>query len=153
MTVRSKAFSIRIDNQEGQVLHIAYFVLSPNTQFIERIKTTGTRCRSGLEAQNLVVTIFVSPPCGQFVQLPFEVGHKHALFPGKERRHNETNPLPAPRRSVTENVLGTGVPQVMNFTPFIAPGSNVDPFVVQKARRLDIGRTSVRRVLGGRNRP
>ena len=65
----------------------------------------------------------------------------HALFPGKQRRHNETNPLPAPRRSVTENVLGTGVSEIVNFTPHIAPGSDIDPIVIEKASSLDVGKT------------
>ena len=71
---------------------------------------------------------------------PFEVSHEHALLPGKQSRHNEANPLPAPRRSVTEDVLGTGVAQIVNFTPFIAPGSDVDSIVIQKACSFDVGK-------------
>src|SRR6202049_5127241 len=107
-------------------------------QFIQRIETTGTRCRGGLEAQNFIVAIFVSPSCGEFVQVPFEVSHEHALLPGEQSRDNEANPLPAPRRSVTENVLGTGVAKIVNFTAFIAPASDVDAVVVQKTGSLDI---------------
>jgi hypothetical protein len=46
VTVRSKAFPVRIDDQQGQVLYIAYFVLGDNAQFIQRIKTTGSPSNS-----------------------------------------------------------------------------------------------------------
>jgi hypothetical protein len=61
MVVRSKAFPIRIDKQQGQVLHIAYFVFGPQPQFLHRVKATGTGCRSGFEPQNTIVGVFVSP--------------------------------------------------------------------------------------------
>jgi hypothetical protein len=38
------------------------------------------------------------------------------------------------------------MPQIVNFTAFIAPGSNVDTVVVQQACRFDVGKTSDARV-------
>jgi hypothetical protein len=35
-----------------------------------------------------------------FVQLAFEVGHKHTLLPGKQSQHNQAYLLPAPRMTV-----------------------------------------------------
>jgi hypothetical protein len=37
-------------------------------------------------------------------------------------------------------MLGTGVSEIVNFTPLIAPGSNVDAVVIQKACRFDVGK-------------
>jgi hypothetical protein len=84
--------------------------------------------------------MLVSPAGSELVQLAFEVGHEHALLPGKQSRHNEANPLPAPRGSVTENVLGTSVPKILDFTPLIAPGSDVDAVIIQEACRFDVGK-------------
>jgi hypothetical protein len=111
-------------------------MFGPNARFIHRVKTTGTRCRGGLEAQNAIVGVLVTPAGCEFVQLAFEVSHKHALLPEKQSRDNEANPLPAPRWSVTENVLGAGVTQIVDFTPLIAPGSEVDPIVYPKGLLL-----------------
>ena len=47
-------------------------MLCPNAQFIQRVKTTGTRCGGGLEAQNFIVAILVSPSRGEFVVLVLE---------------------------------------------------------------------------------
>src|SRR6266481_4863421 len=41
----------------------------PKPQFTHRIKTAGTGCRAGLESQNFVMAILVTPAGGELVQL------------------------------------------------------------------------------------
>ena len=56
--------------------------------------------------------------------------NRNALLPGKQRGQNEADSLPAPSRCVTQHVLGSGVPQIMNFTVFVAPSSHVDAIIL-----------------------
>src|SRR5208337_2509484 len=101
-----------------------------------------TGSRGGLKSKDSVVSIFLTPPGGELVQLTLKIGHEHALLPGKQRRQNEADPLPAPSWRVTQHVLGAGVPQIVDFTVFVAPSSNVDPIVLEQPSRFDVATVS-----------
>src|SRR5271166_317681 len=121
-----------------QVLHIADHVLGPKPQFRHRVKTTRTGSRGGLKSKNFVVSIFLAPPGGELVQLALQIGHEHALLPGKQSWQNEADSLPASGRCVAQHVLWAGVPQIMNFTVFVAPRSNIDPIILEQTSRFDV---------------
>ena len=84
------------------------------------------------------MSIFLTLPGSELVQLALQIGHEHALLPGKQSRQNKADPLPAPSRGVTQHVLGAGVPQITNFTVFVAPCSNVNPIILEQASRFDV---------------
>jgi hypothetical protein len=52
-------------------------------KFLQRVKAARTGRRRGFEAQNAIVGVLVSPASGEFVQLAFEVGHKHRFVSRK----------------------------------------------------------------------
>src|SRR6266446_10187630 len=107
-------------------------MVSPKPQLRHRVKTTGTGSRGGFKAKNFTVSIFLTPPGGELVQLALQIGHEHALLPGKQSRQDKADSLPAPSRRVAQHVLGAGVPQIMNFTVFVAPRSNVDAIILEQ---------------------
>jgi hypothetical protein len=84
------------------------------------------------------VSIFLTSTGGELVQLALQIGHEHALLPGKQRRQNEADSLPTSGRCVAQHVLGTGVPQITNFTVFVAPCSNVNPIILEQTSRFDV---------------
>jgi hypothetical protein len=50
----------------------------------------------------------------------FEVGDEYALPPREQSRHDKTDPLPTPCRSITKDVLRADVPQVVYFASFVS---------------------------------
>src|SRR6266446_6566465 len=117
-------------------------MVSPKPQFRHRVKTTRTSSRGGLKSKDFVVSILLTPPGGELVQLALQIGHEHALLPGKQSGQNEADSLPAPSGCVTQHVLGAGVPQIMNFTAFVAPSSNVDAIILEQPSRFDVATVS-----------
>ncbi len=84
------------------------------------------------------MSIFLTPPGGELVQLTLQIGHEHALLPGKQSRQDKADSLPASSWRVAQHVLGAGVPQIMNFTVFVAPRSNVDAIILEQPSRFDV---------------
>src|SRR5271166_2311777 len=125
-----------------QVLHIADLVLGPKPQFRHRVKTTRTGRRGGLKSKNFVVSILLTPPGGERVQLALQIGDEHALLPGKQSRQDKADSLPAPSWGVAQHVFGAGVPQIMTFTVFVAPRSNVDAIILEQPSRFDVATVS-----------
>ena len=84
------------------------------------------------------MSIFLTPPGGELVQLALQIGDEYALLPGKQSRQDKANSLPASSRRVSQHMLGAGVPQIMNFTVFVAPCSNVNPIILEQTSRFDV---------------
>jgi hypothetical protein len=54
LPVRFQAAAVRVDDQRGEVLHVADLVLGTDPDFVERVPADAAAGRSGLEAQHPV---------------------------------------------------------------------------------------------------
>ncbi|EXI77995.1 MAG: hypothetical protein AW10_03360 [Candidatus Accumulibacter appositus] len=172
LPVRFQTAAVRVDDQRGEVLHVANLVFGADPDFVQGVPADAAAGRSGLEAQHLVFRMLPAPAGGQGPELAFQVGDDGALAPRQEGRHHQADPLAGTGRRVAQDMLRTVVAQVMRMTPRVQPGTDIDAGARrrpgagerlpersrpgQQARRLDVlqvgpaGRTVQVRVQPGR---
>ncbi|EXI77987.1 MAG: hypothetical protein AW10_03371 [Candidatus Accumulibacter appositus] len=154
LPVRFQAAAVRVDDQRGEVLHVADLVLGTDPDFVERVPADAAAGRSGLEAQHPVFCVLPAPAGGQGPELAFQVGDDGALAPRQEGRHHQSDPLAGTRRRVAQDMLRAVVAQVVRVTPRVQPGADIDAGACrrpgagkglpqrarpgQQARRLDV---------------
>ncbi|MNR17243.1 hypothetical protein D3C85_1338920 [compost metagenome] len=61
LPVAFQALAVRVNDQGCKVLHVPYFVLCANADFIQRIPTHTAVAGCRLEAQHLVVCVLLPP--------------------------------------------------------------------------------------------
>ena len=115
MISRPQPLAFRIDHKQSEVLHVPHLVFGANPYFFHWIETTRPAGSGGLETEDPIMGILVTPAGAEFIELALQVGHEYALAPGKKRWNNETDPLPASGWSITEDVFRTCVPQIVGF--------------------------------------
>src|SRR5450755_3606941 len=98
--------ALRIDQDVGNVLHVAYFMLTA-AHFEQRV-ISGRTCVGWIEQQAMRETR--APPSGQLPVLPLDIVDHSRTRPRKEGRHDEPHAFAGTGGSKGNNVLRPVVP-------------------------------------------
>ena len=133
LPVRLQPLAVRVNDQGGEILHVAHLVLRIEADLVERIPAHAALGGGRLEVQHLVSRMLLAPARGQRPQLAFQVGDDGAVRPREQGRHHQADTLAGAGGRVRQHVFRPVVAQVVLPARPVQPG----PHVHAGAGRLD----------------
>lgn len=123
----AEALALGVDEDGGDVLRVADLVLRAQADLLEGVVRgdAGFGAR-GVEAEHEMACVLLPPAGGERPGFALRVVDHDGIGPAEERRENEADALAAPGRGEREDVLGSGVPEVVECALGILPPADVD---------------------------
>ena len=125
LPVRLQPLAVRVDDQGGEILHVAHLVLRIEADLVERIPAHAALGGGRLEIQHLAPRMLLAPARGQRPQFAFQVGDDGAVRPCEQGRHHQADTLAGAGGRVRQHVFRPVVAQVVLPASPVQPGPHV----------------------------